>query len=365
MVEFKGITDPTFNENTTFSGLDNFFLKFINDKRDLPFVYLSIKITLMLLPAFIVLMSNLLFGWQWWALAGVYLLTMFLYLMPPFTLMLHNTSHNVLYKKEYGFMNNYIPWFLGLFFGQSPKTYYGHHIGMHHSENNLPWDDSSTMQYQRDSLVDFMKYYFGFIIFGIKNLAQYFTFRKQPKNRTMVIRGELFYFVLMGVLAYFFNHNAVIYLMLIPMLIIRFAMMAGNWGQHAFVDKRTPGSSFRNTISCINSPYNHQCFNDGHHIGHHLHPNQHWTDMPDNFVEEIPLLAENRCIVFEKLDFFMVWFWLMRKRYDVLEANFVNLENKFSSSEDVIALLKERTQKFTPDEIEFSMTDELSQRRRN
>ena len=158
MVEFTGITDPTYNENTKHSVLDNFFLKFINDKRDLPFVYLSIKITVLLLPSFVVLMSNLLSGWQWWALAVVYLLTMFLYLMPPFTLMLHNTSHNVLYKKEYGFMNHYIPWFVGLFFGQSPKTYYGHHIGMHHSENNLPVDDSSTMQYQRDSLGDFMKY---------------------------------------------------------------------------------------------------------------------------------------------------------------------------------------------------------------
>ena len=78
--------------------------------------------------------------------------------MPSFTLMLHNTSHNVLYKKEYGFMNYYIPWFIGLFFGQSPKTYFGHHIGMHHSENNLPIDDSSTMKYQRDSFLDFMKY---------------------------------------------------------------------------------------------------------------------------------------------------------------------------------------------------------------
>lgn len=364
MVEFTGITDPTFDENTKFSKIDKFFLKFIRDKRDLPFVYLSMKITILLIPIFIILLSNLLYGWQWWALTVIYLLIMFLYLMPPFTLMLHNTSHNVLYKKEYGFMNHYIPWFLGLFFGQSPLTYYGHHIGMHHSENNLPWDDSSTMKYQRDSIIDFTKYYVRFIFIGIINLAKYFTFRNQAKNRSMIIRGEVFYFALMFLLAYFFSAKAILVLMFIPMLIIRFAMMAGNWGQHAFVDKRTPGSSFRNTISCINSPYNHQCFNDGHHIGHHLHPNQHWTDMPDNFVEEIPLLAENKCIVFQKLDFFMVWFWLMRKRYDVLEANFVNLENKFSSAEDVIALLKERTKKFTKEEIEFSMIDELSQKRR-
>lgn len=364
MVEFTEITDPTFDENKKFSALDQFFLKFINDKRDLPFIYLSLKITFLLTPGFVILMSNLLQGWQWWAAAVVYLLVMLAYLMPPFTLMLHNTSHNAFYKKEVGFMNNYIPWFLGLFFGQSPKTYFGHHIGMHHAENNLPIDDSSTMKYQRDSFIDFMKYYWSFIFLGILHLAQYFTFKKQTKNRTMVIRGELFYFVLMFVLAYFFRIDAVLLLMFMPMMIIRFAMMAGNWGQHAFVDKRTPGSSFRNTISCINSPYNHLCFNDGHHIGHHLHPNQHWTDMPANFVEEIPLMAENKCIVFQKLDFSMVWFWLMLKRYDVLEANFVNLENKFSSSEDVITFLKSRLEKFTKEELAFARIDELSQKRR-
>tara|TARA_B110000037_G_C17128422_1_gene509708 strand:+ start:4250 stop:5344 length:1095 start_codon:yes stop_codon:yes gene_type:complete len=364
MVEFTGITDPTFDENKKFSALDQFFLKFINDKRDLPFIYLSLKITFLLTPGFVILMSNVLHGWQWWVAAVVYLLVMLAYLMPPFTLMLHNTSHNPFYKKEYGFMNNYIPWFLGLFFGQSPKTYFGHHIGMHHAENNLPIDDSSTMKYQRDSFIDFMKYYWSFIFLGIIHLAQYFTFRKQPKNRTMVVRGELFYFALMIAFAYFFRVDAVLLLMFMPMMIIRFAMMAGNWGQHAFVDKRTPGSSFRNTISCINTPYNHLCFNDGHHIGHHLHPNQHWTDMPDNFVEEIPLMAEKKCIVFQKLDFSMVWFWLMLKRYDVLEANFVNLENKFSSSEDVITFLKSRLEKFTKEELEFARIDELSQKRR-
>lgn len=363
MVEFKGITDPTFDENKKFSALDQFFLKFINDKRDLPFVYLSIQITLFAVPFVALLFSPLLSGGIWWAACSIYLLSMLLYFMPSFTLMLHNTSHNALYKPAYSFMNNYIPWFLGLFFGQSPKTYLGHHVGMHHAENNLPIDDSSTMKYQRDSFIDFMKYYWTFIFAGIINLANYFTFRKQPKKRAMVLKGEAFYFLLIIGLA-FISVKASLMLFFAPLMIIRFAMMAGNWGQHAFLDHRTPGSSFRNSITCINTPYNHKAFNDGYHIGHHLYPNLHWTEMPVNFQEEIPSYIENKCIVFKKLDFFMVWFWLMMKRYDVLEENFVNLGNQFSSSEDVITFLKTRLEKFTPEELEFAMNDALSQKRR-
>ena len=35
--------------------------------------------------------------------------------------------------------------------GQSPETYFAHHIAMHHLEGNLPDDDSTTMPFKRDS----------------------------------------------------------------------------------------------------------------------------------------------------------------------------------------------------------------------
>jgi hypothetical protein len=80
--------------------------------------------------------------------------------------MLHNTSHRVLFKREYNLLNKYIPWVLGIFVGQSPETYFVHHIGMHHAEGNLPNDLSSTMKYQRDSFVDFLKYVSRFLFLG-------------------------------------------------------------------------------------------------------------------------------------------------------------------------------------------------------
>ena len=46
-------------------------------------------------------------------------------------------------------LNLYIPWLLGPFFGETPETYFVHHVGMHHVEENLEDDLSSTMPYKR------------------------------------------------------------------------------------------------------------------------------------------------------------------------------------------------------------------------
>ena len=50
---------------------------------------------------------------------------------------------------------------------------------MHHAENNLLPDLSSTMPYRRDSAVDFLRYYFKFISLGIAELVAYFTRKKR------------------------------------------------------------------------------------------------------------------------------------------------------------------------------------------
>jgi hypothetical protein len=48
-------------------------------------------------------------------------------------------------------------------------------------------------------------------------------------------------------------------------------------------------------------------------------------------------------VVFEGIDFLMVWFYLMLKRYDVLARHFVQLGGPARSQEEIIAFLKERT----------------------
>ena len=51
--------------------------------------------------------------------------------------------------------------------------------------------------------------------------------------------------------------------------------------------------------------------------------------------------------VFEGIDFFMVWFFLMLKRYDILAKHYVQLGDRKRSKEEIIDLLKSRTRRFS------------------
>jgi hypothetical protein len=318
-----------------------FAFRLINDPRDLPFVTLTIKLAVIMWSFAVYL------AWpghfRWW-LAVVYLAT-FGFFLGPYVLMLHNTSHRRLYKKEYAALNYVIPWLLGPFFGETPETYNAHHVGMHHHEDNLRDDLSTTMPYQRDSFAHFMIYFGKFMFIGLFELVMYFAKRKRWALMRRTIVGELSFVMAAGALMAF-NWRAGLTIFVLPLVIARFAMMAGNWAQHAFVCASAPDNNYKNSITCIDSGYNRRCFNDGYHIGHHLKRTQHWTDMPVEFTEKRATYASEGAIVFRGVDFFAVWFFLMLKRYDWLVARYVQLGDEPLSPSAIESMLRERTRAF-------------------
>jgi hypothetical protein len=125
-------------------------------------------------------------------------------------------------------------------------------------------------------------------------------------------------------------------------------MMAGNWAQHAFIDAASPENCYRNSITCINASYNRRCFNDGYHIGHHLKPAMHWTDLPLEFQNNLNVYKQEKAIVFHTIDFFIIWLFLMLRRYDWLAHFYVNLDSeKPMPKPEIIALLKKRVQRIS------------------
>lgn len=338
------ITDPVFKKKATHNAVDRLALKYIRDERDLPFIYLSLKIMFGVIPVAIILFIP---GWFTWWLAIPYLVVVAGMLNGPYTLMLHNISHRKFFKKEHDKWNNFIPWVLGPFFGQAPEAYFAHHIGMHHLENNLPPDLSATILYQRDSLFGFLRYFLDFFIVGFFRLINYFKKREKWWFVKWLITGEVS-FILLCIVTAIFNFQAALVVFIIPFIVIRFGMMAGNWGQHAFVDSDDAANNYKNSITCINAKYNHTCFNDGYHIGHHIRPNRHWTDMSTDFQQNLDKYAANEAVVFKELDFFIVWFHLMTKNYKALANKFVDLGNRFNGNqEEIIRFLKSRTKRFT------------------
>jgi fatty acid desaturase len=264
-----------------------------------------------------------------------------IYFFAPFVLMLHNTSHRRLFRRPWTWMNGYIPWVLGPFFGQSPEAYFAHHVGMHHPENNLEDDISSTLPYRRDHLGDFLRYFLRFFFGVLVELTRYFARKGRGGLLVRTLVGEISFLVAVALLM-FVNWRATLAVFVFPVLLARFAMMAGNWAQHAFVDEASPANSYTNSITCINCGYNRRCFNDGYHIGHHLKATRHWTEMPEEFLRGADRYAAEGAIVFEGIDFFGVWFLLMLRRYDRLARRVVQLGEK-RSPDEIIALLRSRT----------------------
>jgi hypothetical protein len=208
---------------------------------------------------------------------------------------------------------------------------------MHHSEGNLFQDTSSTMPYQRDSFFDFMRYYTRFISIGVYDLVRYFNWKRRSDFIRRFVSGEILFYAMVVALC-FFKWEATLFVFILPFMLMRFGMMAGNWGQHAFVDPADP--------TCINAGYNRKCFNDGYHIGHHVKPRLHWTEMATDFQKNLDKYAENKALVFEGLDHFLVWFFLVTKRYDILAGRTVNINGCWKSDEEIIETMKIRLKKF-------------------
>ncbi len=336
------ITDPVYLPHKNLSRINVFLSSLLNDPRNLAFLYFIILVMLTTIPCGLLLFFPGIF--HWW-LAIPYFLYNVIFLMGPFILMQHNAAHKMLFKRKYKFLNNLIPWILGPFFGLTPETYFAHHIGMHHPENNLPPDLSSTMKCRRDSIIDFTKYFFRFFFFIIPELSAYLLHKKRKKIFRRMIIGEGIY-ILFIIFLLFVNWKASVTVFLIPLVFTRFMMMAGNWAQHAFIDAEAPDNCYRNSITCINSGYNKRCWNDGYHIGHHLYPWMHWTEMPGEFLNNFEKYKMEDALVFKKLDYFLIWLLLMTKSYTTLSNYYVELnpENP-RSKEEVFNLLKERTKK--------------------
>lgn len=338
------LTDPTYIPKSRYSWYDKLWLRAMNDKRDLPFIYLLTIIHFTVVPVAILLFTSVLTGIWWWVVAIPYFYVSQLFFKGRFGLMFHCLCHRKCFKKPYQWIHTYITWILCPLFGHAPEGYFSHHMGMHHIENNNEHDTSSTMHYQRDSLRDFLSYFIKFILVGVKDTIAYLYNRKRKKLYMRLTFGEYVYFAFCIAMC-FVNLKATLMIFIVPLLFARLVMMLGNWTQHSFIDHEDPDNLYTNSINCINTKYNQICWNDGYHIIHHLRPGLHYTEMPLDFMKRKDEIARNKAIVFDGIHYLHIFVYLLTKRYDKLADNLVNINNVFESRTEAIELMKARTRK--------------------
>jgi fatty acid desaturase len=259
--------------------------------------------------------------------------------VPPIVLMLHCTMHRKFIRQP-KLLDQLHPFVMSFFFGV-PTAFREHHIGMHHVEDNLPDDLSSTLRYRRDSFLHFLVYFFRFSFLIAIELPRYLSRERTAAMGRRALAAEIAHVTTIFIVIVFVDWRFGAVAFFAPYFILRFMMMMGNWGQHAFINTARKNDGLSNAITCINTRYNKRCFNDGYHVGHHLRPKCHWTELPGDFIANQARYAELDVIVFQGIDFFFVSLLLWLGAWSVLARSFVRLGEP-RSDEEVIAMLKAR-----------------------
>jgi hypothetical protein len=196
-----------------------------------------------------------------WLLQGYYTGT--------YTLLMHQHIHmgGVLSKRSVviRLFDELFPYVLNPLMGHTWNSYYYHHTKHHHVEANGPDDLSSTIRYQRDSLVDFLQYVGRFLFLIWFDLPLYFIRKGKPWLGVKTGFWELGNYAAIVALLLWADRNATIFVFILPLLQLRLGLMVGNWGQHALVDDVDPKSDMRSSITLIDVPVRFLCL-----IGHEV-----------------------------------------------------------------------------------------------
>jgi fatty acid desaturase len=327
------LTDPTVAPTYGDGPLSRWCRRALYDPRDEVFVRLTLRVV-----AVMALSMACLHRFFHWGLVPVYL-AIWGWVTPPVILMLHCTMHRPFIRRP-RWLDRAHPLVMSFFCG-IPTGYAEHHMGMHHMEDNMEEDLSSTLRYRRDSFLHFLAYWARFFFLIGAELPLYLRRHRRAAMARRALVGELSHQAVV-VVALLLDWRFGLAAFALPYIAVRSMMMVGNWGQHAFinVDRRNDGLS--NAITCVNSVYNRRAFNDGYHVGHHLKANRHWTELPQDFLDNRDKYREAGALVFQGLDFFMVSVLLWTGQWRVLARRFVRLDGDTRSDDEIIDMLKAR-----------------------
>lgn len=303
-----------------------------------------------------------------------------------YTLMMHQHIHGRgILKRDYAWFDASFAYLLDPLMGHTWNSYFYHHVKHHHIEGNGPDDLSSTIRYQRDNVWHFLHYVGRFYLLVWFDLPLYFIRKGRPQLAARAAFWELgcyaFHYTMFKL-----NPRAAVFVFLLPLAVMRFGLMIGNWGQHALVDRDEPDSDYRSSITLLDVPVrfalshlpippsppsppkcetnnksplpplrqsNRHCFNDGYHTSHHLNPLRHWREHPVAFLKAKHTYAANEALVFHDIDYLMMTIKLLTKDYAHLARCMVPIGERQirMSMEDRIAMLKRHTTAFTEEEI--------------
>ncbi|PTU73145.1 fatty acid desaturase [Pseudomonas mangrovi] len=192
------------------------------------------------------------------------------------------------------------------------------HLQQHHRENAGPLDIYATARYDHANAWHFVVYLVREVMYQQLMVSPYLYFRSRGKSvqaRSM-LTGNLIYFGLFALLAWYSLELAVAY-MLVPWCAANFLMGVIHWSQHAFYGgQQDPKDYMYNTVTLLEKPVN--MLNEGYHVCHHHWANVHWSESAELFEKIKPEMAAAGSMVFRDLGVLDLFLLLMLRRFDRL-----------------------------------------------
>jgi len=188
----------------------------------------------------------------------------------------------------------------------------------------MPYDVSSTMIYQRNSVFHFLCYWFRFT-FAIWFQLPYYAWRRRRYNLLIKNAVAQNTFLIMLYFLYQWKPVATFYIFIAPFFVTSILLMLGNWCQHILVDPKRYDDSYALTYNLINTPMNKLTYNDGYHIVHHLQSQLHWSKLPEYFLKNKDKFIQNNSLTFKELDYLGIGILLFTGRYEELAKYYVHL----------------------------------------
>lgn len=259
-----------------------------------------------------------------------------------FILSIHFTTHCSIFNRQFRYLDHVWTSFICNMFGIPIGLYYPHHIGMHHSEDNIaPHDMSSTMDYDRSSKWSHFKYMFRFVSHGSVELPFRLVQTAKYKLAAMSVIGFSIFFSAL-VYGAIVSPIASLFVGWLPWVICSFSLMEGNFKEHIFVDPDDFGNNYKSTCTCINARSNALTFNTGYHVEHHEEPGLPWYQLPELFLKNIDKHAINDSFVFSGIGLHQVGTMVLQEQFDELADYYINIGQPKRTKNELIAEFKRR-----------------------
>jgi len=185
------LTDPTQAPTYGDGPLSRWCEGALYDPRDEVFVRLTLRMMVVMSIAMTALWTV-----PHWGIVPVYLLV-WGWFAPPVILMLHCTMHRPFIRNP-KWLDRAHPYLMSFFFGM-PTGYSQHHMGMHHMEDNMGEDLSSTLRYRRDSVTNFLVYFFRFFFGILVELTLYLLRKRRTAMARRALVGEFAHWTVIAV----------------------------------------------------------------------------------------------------------------------------------------------------------------------